>query len=110
MILVWLVMGRVPLSRARPQAEAAIPDRPTKGDAERFLGRLSHLMWSFPFVGDVDRAIASPRRSRPDVHARSSRPGGPKRETEKCLGALLFAGVSIVSLDNVSADLGGELL
>ena len=36
--------------------------------------------------------------------------GRTEEETEKCLGALLFAGVSIVSLDNVSADLGGELL
>ena len=36
--------------------------------------------------------------------------GRTEEETEKRLGALLLAGVSIVSLDNVSADLGGDLL
>jgi hypothetical protein len=36
--------------------------------------------------------------------------GKNEEETEKRLGALLRDGVSIVSLDNVSADLGGDML
>ena len=83
----------------------AIPDRPTKGDAERVLGGLSHLMQSFPFACHRLAATIATGRSCPVIAA-----GRTEEETEKCLGALLFAGVSIVSLDNVSADLGGELL
>ena len=122
-----------------------IPDRPTKGDAERALRRLSRLLENFPFVGDVDRAVALAFLLTPVVRggisvapmhfARAHTPGTGKshlvnlaatiatgrscpviaagraeEETEKRLGALLLAGVSIVSLDNVSADLGGDLL
>lgn len=37
---------------------SAIPDRPTKGDARRALDLLQRLLDDFPFVGDVDRAVA----------------------------------------------------
>ena len=124
----------------------AIPDRPTKGDAERALRRLSGLLKHFPFVDDrVDRAVALAFLLTPVVRggisvapmhfARAHTPGTGKsmlvdvaatiatgrpcpvigagkneEETEKRLGALLRDGVSIVSLDNVSADLGGDML
>jgi putative DNA primase/helicase len=36
----------------------AIPKRPTKADAEAALKKLRGLLVDFPFVGDVDRAVA----------------------------------------------------
>ena len=122
-----------------------IPDRPTKGDAERALGLLLGLLENFPFVARVDRAVALAFLLTPVVRggisvapmhfARAHTPGTGKsmlvdvaatiatgrpcpvigagkneEETEKRLGALLRDGVSIVSLDNVSADLGGDML
>ena len=35
-----------------------IPDRPTRSDAETALGRLKWLLTGFPFVSEVDRAVA----------------------------------------------------
>ena len=37
-------------------------------------------------------------------------PGRTMEETEKRLGALLLAGVSMISLDNVNGELGGDML
>jgi hypothetical protein len=123
----------------------AIPERPSRAEAERALQLLSDVLTGFPFVGPIDRAVALSCLMTPTLrgalmtaplHAiNAPTPGTGKsflidlastiatgrlcpviaagkteEETEKRLGSLLIAGVSIVSIDNISEPIGGDFI
>jgi putative DNA primase/helicase len=123
----------------------AIPAKPTKDQAIKALNLLKSLLADFPFVADVDQAVALSGLITPvmrgmlpvaPLHAiRASTAGSGKsflvdlasaistarecpvlaaadneQETEKRLVGALLAAFSIVSIDNVNGELGGDLL
>jgi hypothetical protein len=120
------------------------PD-PTRAEAGQALQRLDALLDGFPFVAEVDRAVALAGLMTPVlrgafnvapmtlleaptagtgkshyVNTASTLATGracpvitnvaSSEEMEKRLGAMVLEGVPIISLDNCSHDLGGELL
>ena len=123
----------------------ALPDAPSRADAEEALELLRDLVSGFPFVSPIDRVVAlsgmitavvrgavsvapmhvfrahtagTGKSSLVDVAATIATgrrcpviaAGKTEEETEKRLGALLRDGVSVVSIDNVSGELGGDAL
>lgn len=117
----------------------------SRAEAERALARLNELLVGFPFVSDVDKAVALSGLISPAVrgaismvplHALTAPTAGTgkshlvdlvaaivtgrvcpvatagrnEEETEKRLGGLLLAGFVVISLDNLSDQLGGDLL
>jgi hypothetical protein len=129
----------------RDEEQPRIPDEPTMHDAAVAADELLGLIDGFPFVDDVDRAVAfsalltavvRPSLPAAPLHAftapaagtgksylvdlvttlatGSPAPGltwtGDAAEDRKALDAALLAGSSIISLDNVSAPLGGDRL
>lgn len=123
----------------------AIAENPSRDDALTALELLRDLLSEFPFVSDLDRAVAlSGLMTAMLRNAMSTAPlhlirahtagsgksylidvfaviangrlcpvittGPNEEEAEKRLGALLRDGVSIISLDNASGELGGNAL
>jgi hypothetical protein len=128
-----------------PPSMPAIPDRPTREDAEAALRLIEDLLTGFPFVDDVARACALSAIITPVVRGAFSvtpmhcsraptagsgksflwdtvsaiaigqlmpvmSTGASEEETEKRLGAALMAGQPLISLDNISGELGGDAL
>ena len=128
-----------------PPAMPAIPDLPTKVDAQASLKLLEDLLVGFSFVDDVALAgalsaiiTAVVRAAFPVTPLQASRaptPGSGKSflwdivaaiiighpmpvistgkdeiEMEKRLGAALMTGQPLISIDNVSGELGGDAL
>jgi hypothetical protein len=128
-----------------PPPMPAIPDAPTKADAEGALKLLEDLLVGFPFVDDVARAgalsaliTAVSRGAFPVTPLHASRAptagsgksflwdivaaiisghpmpvistGKDEIETEKRLGAALMTGQPLISIDNISGELGGDAL
>jgi putative DNA primase/helicase len=128
--------------------ELRMPDMrrvPSRADAEAALDLIDALLDGFPYVSDVDRAVAlsgimtavlrgalpvaplhgfsapaagSGKSFQVDVAAAVAigrlcpviAAGKTEEETEKRLGALLRDGVPVVSIDNISGELGGDML
>lgn len=123
----------------------AMPERPTRKDAEQALKLFENLLRNFPFVAKVDQAVAlaailtsvlrgafdvapmflflafevgSGKSFLADVISTITRGQvcpvitnvNSKEEMEKRLGSLILEGVPIISLDNCSHNLGGDLL
>jgi putative DNA primase/helicase len=120
-------------------------ENPTRKQAERALALLDDLLVNFPFVTDIDRAVAlaamltavlrgafdvtpmslyrahdigSGKSFLADLDSTIGR-GQPCpvitasksiEEMEKRLGALVLEGVPMISLDNCSDNIGGDLL
>lgn len=128
-----------------PPVMPAIPDAPTKADAEAALRLLEDLLVGFPFVDDVARAgalsaliTAVARGAFPVAPLHASRAptagsgksflwdivaaviighpmpvistGKDEIEMEKRLGAALMTGQPLISIDNISGELGGDAL
>jgi hypothetical protein len=128
-----------------PPPMPAIPDAPTKADAEGALKLLEDLLVGFPFVDDVAHAgalsaviTAVARGAFPVTPLHASRAptagsgksflwdivaaiisghpmpvistGKDEIETEKRLGAALMTGQPLISIDNISGELGGDAL
>lgn len=128
-----------------PPPMPAIPDAPTKADAEAALKLLEDLLVGFPFVDDVARAgalsaliTAVARGAFPVTPLHASRAptagsgksflwdiiaaiisghpmpvistGKDEIEMEKRLGAALMTGQPLISIDNISGELGGDAL
>lgn len=128
-----------------PPPMPAIPDSPTKADAEGALKLLEDLLVGFPFVDDVAHAgalsalvTAVARGAFPVTPLHASRAptagsgksflwdivaaiitghpmpvistGKDEIETEKRLGAALMTGQPLISIDNISGELGGDAL
>jgi Bifunctional DNA primase/polymerase, N-terminal len=128
-----------------PPAMPAIPDLPTKADAQVALKLLEDLLVGFPFVDDVARAgalsaiiTAVARGAFPVTPLHASRAptagsgksflwdivaaiisgqpmpvisiGKDEIEMEKRLGAALMTGQPLISIDNISGELGGDAL
>jgi hypothetical protein len=128
-----------------PPPMPAIPDQPTKVDALAALALLEGLIVGFPFVTDVDKAVAlsgiiTPilRGAFPVTPMHASRAptagsgksflwdtvsaiaigqlmpvlstGANVEETEKRLGAAMMTGQPLISIDNISGELGGDAL
>jgi putative DNA primase/helicase len=128
-----------------PPAMPVIPDQPTKADALAALALLEGLIVGFPFVTDVDKAVAlsgiiTPilRGAFPVTPLHASRApaagsgksflwdtvsaiaigqlmpvlstGANVEETEKRLGAAMMTGQPLISIDNISGELGGDAL
>ena len=123
----------------------AIPEAPTKADAEAALKLMEDLLVGFPFVDDVGRAgalsaiiTAVARGAFPVTPLHASRAptagsgksflwdivaaiiighpmpvistGKDEIEMEKRLGAALMTGQPLISIDNISGELGGDAL
>jgi phage/plasmid primase-like uncharacterized protein len=123
----------------------AVPELPTRGDAQAALERLGALVAGFPFVGPADRAVwlasvltACVRRALPTspmfafsaptagsgksllvdlcaiISSGSRAPvfsqGRDEAEAEKRLGGALLAGHGVISFDNCTQALDGDLL
>jgi hypothetical protein len=122
----------------------AIPERPTREQAQEAIDFLVELFSEFSFVAPVDRAVALSALLTALVRGsigvaplfliRAHTPGvgksylndviaaiaigdvcpvittGNREEMEKRLGAILLGGDQIVSLDNLTHDLSGDLL
>ena len=128
-----------------PPPMPAIPDQPTKADALAALALLEGLIVGFPFVTDVDKAVAlsgiiTPilRGAFPVTPMHASRAptagsgksflwdtvsaiaigqlmpvmstGANVEETEKRLAATMMTGQPLISIDNISGELGGDAL
>jgi hypothetical protein len=131
-----------------PDRHLAVPPinpNPTRAEAMQAVQRLDALLDGFPFVSDVDRAVALAGLMTPVlrgafnvapmtllnaptagtgkshyVNTASTVATGrvcpvvtnvaSSEEMEKRLGAMVLEGVPIISLDNCSHDLGGDLL
>ncbi|WGR70196.1 MULTISPECIES: bifunctional DNA primase/polymerase [unclassified Bradyrhizobium] len=128
-----------------PPPMPAVPDVPTKSDAEAALKLLEELLVGFPFVDDVARAgalsaliTAVARGAFPVTPLHASRAptagsgksflwdivaaiiighpmpvistGKDEIEMEKRLGAALMTGQPLISIDNISGELGGDAL
>jgi hypothetical protein len=128
-----------------PPPMPAIPEKPTREDAERALALLEALLTGFPFDDDVAKACALSAMITPVVrgafpvtpmHASRAPTAGSGKsflwdivaaivigqpmpvlstgasveETEKRLGSALMAGQPLISIDNVSGELGGDAL
>jgi putative DNA primase/helicase len=131
-----------------PDRHLAVPPidpNPTRAEAMQALQRLDALLDGFPFVSDVDRAVALAGLMTPVlrgafnvapmtlltaptagtgkshyVNTASTIATGrvcpvitnvpSSEEMEKRLGAMVLEGVPIISLDNCTHDLGGDLL
>ena len=124
-----------------PPPMPAIPEKPTREDAEQALA----LLTGFPFDDDVARACALSAMITPVVrgafpvtpmHASRAPTAGSGKsflwdivaaivigqpmpvlstgasveETEKRLGSALMAGQPLISIDNISGELGGDAL
>jgi putative DNA primase/helicase len=128
-----------------PPQMPAMPDQPTRADAEAALKLIEGLLVNFPFADEVSRAVALSAIITPIVrgafavtpmHA-SRAPtagtgksflwdivaaisigqlmpvmstGASEEETEKRLGASLMTGQPLISIDNISGELGGDAL
>jgi putative DNA primase/helicase len=128
-----------------PPPMPAIPEKPTREDAERALALLEALLTGFPFDDDVAKACALSAMITPVVrgafpvtpmHASRAPTAGSGKsflwdivaaivigqpmpvlstgasveETEKRLGSALMAGQPLISIDNISGELGGDAL
>jgi putative DNA primase/helicase len=128
-----------------PPTMPAIPDQPTRENAEAALKLIEDLLTSFPFVDDVSKACALSAIITPilrgafivtPMHASRAPTAGSGKsflwdivaaiaigqlmpvmstganveETEKRLGAALMAGQPLISIDNISGELGGDTL
>jgi hypothetical protein len=128
-----------------PPTMPAIPDQPTKADAEAALQLIEALLVEFPFVDEVSRAVALSGFITPiargaftvaPLHAsRAPKAGSGKsflwdvvaacavghlmpvistgattQELEKRLGTALMKSQPLIAIDNISGELGGDLL
>jgi putative DNA primase/helicase len=136
---------RTGLLLVEPPPMPAIPQEPSKVDAEAALKLLEDLLVGFPFVDDVARAgalsaliTAVARGAFPVTPLHASRAptagsgksflwdivagiisghpmpvistGKDEIEMEKRLGAALMTGQPLISIDNISGELGGDAL
>jgi hypothetical protein len=137
--------GSTRLLLVEPPPLPPIPDRPTRDDALAALKLLEALLIGFPFLTDIDKAVALSAIITPVVrgafpvaplHASRAPTAGSGKsflwdtvaaiavgqlmpvmstgqdeaETEKRLGAAMLAGQPLISIDNVSRELGGDAL
>jgi putative DNA primase/helicase len=128
-----------------PPPMPSIPDQPTREHALAALALLEGLIVGFPFVTEVDKAVAlsgiiTPilRGAFPVTPMHASRAptagsgksflwdtvsaiaigqlmpvmstGANTEETEKRLGAAMMTGQPLISIDNISGELGGDAL
>jgi putative DNA primase/helicase len=133
-----------------PPQMAAIPETPTRADAEAALGLLKGLLSEFPFTVDEDgssvsravglsaivsvicrgafpvmpmHAVDAPAAGTGKSYLLSTvswiatgqpmpiiAAGKTPEETEKRLGAAVIAGQSLITIDNVEGELGGDVL
>jgi hypothetical protein len=128
-----------------PPPMPVVPDHPTREDALDALALIEGLIVGFPFVNDIDRAVALSAIITPVVrgafpvtpmHASRAPTAGSGKsflwdivaaiaigqlmpvmstgpdtaEMEKRLGAAMMTGQPLISIDNISGDLGGDTL
>jgi hypothetical protein len=128
-----------------PPPMPVIPDKPSREDALAALALIEGLIVGFPFVSDVDRAVALSAIITPVVrgafpvtpmHASRAPTAGSGKsflwdivaaiaigqlmpvmstgpdvnQMDKRLGAAMMTGQPLISIDNISSDLGGDTL